>query len=334
VISLQWSHTNNVTDGVAATEGRLLFATTNHIDRLDPALSRPGRMDVWVDFKNASSWQAEELFKNFFPYEGKPSLLDPADATPQSLSLRPPTRSTKSRYGKTLGPLLSEAEIDTLAKRFAEIIPDGELSVACLQGYLLKNKSRPNEAVKEAAAWVVTERETREKLQKEKEEKEVKAKEAKEAKEKEEKEVKEKAEKEAAKTKRREKREKEKRRAIRRAAGEVPTDSSESDSEQKPLPKETDTSAADVIPEAKENESDAAALISALVDAVTTKAAAEDAPSGLSSGADTPAPADTASEDGNLTCEEMEKLGESKIECDASGEESKSETWMAVKSTV
>jgi chaperone BCS1 len=43
------------------------FSTTNHLERLDPALSRPGRMDVWVEFKNASRWQAEALFRNFFP---------------------------------------------------------------------------------------------------------------------------------------------------------------------------------------------------------------------------------------------------------------------------
>ncbi|KAH9484752.1 putative mitochondrial chaperone BCS1-B [Psilocybe cubensis] len=59
----------NALDGVAASEGRLLFATTNHLERLDPALSRPGRMDVWVEFKNASKWQAEALFRNFFPCE-------------------------------------------------------------------------------------------------------------------------------------------------------------------------------------------------------------------------------------------------------------------------
>ena len=57
----------NALDGVAASEGRILFATTNHLERLDPALSRPGRMDVWIEFKNASPWQAEALFRNFFP---------------------------------------------------------------------------------------------------------------------------------------------------------------------------------------------------------------------------------------------------------------------------
>ncbi|KAJ3917942.1 P-loop containing nucleoside triphosphate hydrolase protein, partial [Lentinula edodes] len=67
VNTLSLSGLLNALDGVAAAEGRLLFATTNHLDHLDPALSRPGRMDVWIDFKNASKWQAEALFRNFFP---------------------------------------------------------------------------------------------------------------------------------------------------------------------------------------------------------------------------------------------------------------------------
>lgn len=40
--------------------------------------------------------------------------------------------------------------------------------VASLQGYLLKNKTRPRECVDEVAEWVIQERETREKLKKEK----------------------------------------------------------------------------------------------------------------------------------------------------------------------
>lgn len=40
--------------------------------------------------------------------------------------------------------------------------------MAALQGYLLKNKTRPQQCVDEVAEWIVQERETREKLKKEK----------------------------------------------------------------------------------------------------------------------------------------------------------------------
>lgn len=57
----------NALDGIEAAEGRLLFATTNHKESLDPALYRPGRMDVHVEFGKASKYQAKELFKRFYP---------------------------------------------------------------------------------------------------------------------------------------------------------------------------------------------------------------------------------------------------------------------------
>ncbi|KJA22832.1 hypothetical protein HYPSUDRAFT_87183 [Hypholoma sublateritium FD-334 SS-4] len=190
----------NSLDGVAAAEGRLLFATTNHIERLDPALSRPGRMDVWVNFTHATKWQAEGIFKCFFPFKSS----TPVDAASASTSVKDPSQQNlplpKRKAATHAIPLLTEDEISKLAKRFAEAIPEDELSVAALQGYLLKNKTRPTECVDEVADWIISERETREKLKKEKAERE--AKEKKEAeelvkKEKEEKEAKEKEEKEA-----------------------------------------------------------------------------------------------------------------------------------------
>ncbi|KIK45543.1 hypothetical protein CY34DRAFT_10308 [Suillus luteus UH-Slu-Lm8-n1] len=204
----------NSLDGVAAAEGRLLFATTNHIERLDPALSRPGRMDVWVNFTHATKWQAEGIFKCFFPSKPagvtttSPSEESSTDVDTSQKNLPLPKRKAPSH---TI-PVLDETEISELAKRFADAIPENELSVAALQGYLLKNKVRPRECVDEVAQ-VIEERETREKLKKEKaereakekketEEKERKEKEEKVAKEQEEKEAKEKTErKERAKTK-------------------------------------------------------------------------------------------------------------------------------------
>ncbi|KAG8916533.1 hypothetical protein FRC01_003008 [Tulasnella sp. 417] len=188
----------NSLDGVAASEGRILFATTNHIERLDPALSRPGRMDVWIDFKHASKWQAEGIFMNFFPCR---KASDPqAKAQEEGCNSDPkarPVMPARKRTKMHAVPLLEEEELQALAKEFAAAIPEDELSVASLQGYLLKNKTRPRECVKEVADWIQKERETRAKLKKEKEEREAKEKaereekEAKAAKEKQEKEAKE-----------------------------------------------------------------------------------------------------------------------------------------------
>ncbi|OSD04934.1 P-loop containing nucleoside triphosphate hydrolase protein [Trametes coccinea BRFM310] len=192
----------NSLDGVAAAEGRLLFATTNHIERLDPALSRPGRMDVWVNFKHATKWQAEGIFKCFFPARSSsaagmsaPQSDGPTGPSTSAAGAKHPADATSSanlaeskrkRAAHSI-PVLSEEEISDLAKRFADAIPENELSVAALQGYLLRNKTRPRECVDEVAAWVISEREMREKLKKEKEERE--AKEKKEAEEKAKKEV-------------------------------------------------------------------------------------------------------------------------------------------------
>lgn len=123
-------------------------------------------MDVWVNFTNATKWQAEGIFKCFFPYKPATAavpvdLVASKDASQKNLPL--PKRKTTHAI-----PILSEEEISTLAKKFAEAIPDDELSVASLQGYLLKNKTRPRESVEEVGAWIIQERETREKLKKEK----------------------------------------------------------------------------------------------------------------------------------------------------------------------
>merc|ERR1719158_2290509 len=55
--SVTFSGLLNALDGVASQEGRIYFLTTNHIDKLDPALIRPGRCDVKVEIKNATHIQ-------------------------------------------------------------------------------------------------------------------------------------------------------------------------------------------------------------------------------------------------------------------------------------
>ncbi|CAJ0568169.1 unnamed protein product, partial [Mesorhabditis spiculigera] len=56
----------NAIDGVGCAEERLLFMTTNHVERLDPALIRPGRVDVKEYFGNADQEMMEKMFINFY----------------------------------------------------------------------------------------------------------------------------------------------------------------------------------------------------------------------------------------------------------------------------
>lgn len=57
----------NAIDGIASGDGKILIMTTNHIDKLDPALVRPGRVDVRVKFGKADLYIMSEMFKRFYP---------------------------------------------------------------------------------------------------------------------------------------------------------------------------------------------------------------------------------------------------------------------------
>lgn len=57
----------NAVDGVASsTSQRILFMTTNHIEKLDPALIRPGRVDLKEYIGDATTTQARALFERFY----------------------------------------------------------------------------------------------------------------------------------------------------------------------------------------------------------------------------------------------------------------------------
>merc|ERR1719453_2085314 len=96
----------NALDGVASQEGRIFMMTTNHIEKLDPALIRPGRCDIKVEVRRASRVQAARLYSRF--YEKAP----PEDA-----------------------------------EAFASALPEYEISMAQLQGYLLEHKTDPHGAL-------------------------------------------------------------------------------------------------------------------------------------------------------------------------------------------
>jgi mitochondrial chaperone BCS1 len=68
-VEISFSGLLNALDGVAAQEGRIVVLTTNHRERLDPALIRPGRIDKQLELGNASAQQAAELLLRFYPQD-------------------------------------------------------------------------------------------------------------------------------------------------------------------------------------------------------------------------------------------------------------------------
>jgi len=98
----------NAIDGIAAGDGRILFMTTNHIERLAPALIRPGRVDVRVLFDLASKSQVRGMFWRFYK------------------DLKVP-------------------DLDTIVDQVVDRIEERTVSTAQLQGLFIKYKTQPSE---------------------------------------------------------------------------------------------------------------------------------------------------------------------------------------------
>ena len=90
-------------------------------------------MDVWINFTNATKWQAEGIFKCFFPSRpsatsSSPPSSDEASSSADASEKNLPESRRRASSAHAV-PILEEAEIAQLAKRFADAIPEGEMSV-------------------------------------------------------------------------------------------------------------------------------------------------------------------------------------------------------------
>ncbi|KAL4729085.1 hypothetical protein ACLX1H_003493 [Fusarium chlamydosporum] len=211
----------NILDGVASQEGRVLIMTTNHLEKLDKALIRPGRVDKIVEFGLADADMSASIFRAIYaPYEGedvdvgevRAKYLDPEEAKKKAALAEKTRRETQER-------------INVLATKFAAKIPELEFSPAEIQGLLLKNKRDPEAAIDAVDEWIVAT--SKERKQKEIDEAEKQRKEEAAAR---------KAE---AKKKRKEERKKAKKakaKAKRKSNGESSGSDSDSDSDTEPEP--------------------------------------------------------------------------------------------------
>ncbi|KAF9410530.1 hypothetical protein BGZ94_001621 [Podila epigama] len=154
----------NSVDGVSAQEGRMLCMTTNHIDRLDEALIRPGRVDVRAKFGKATQPQAMELFIKFFPQspvKTSPHIADKGsnetvgvDGSKEVESQEKEPLISKATVVAGTTDMPSREETEQLAAEFAKQIPDQTYSIAQLQGFLMGYKKTPRLAVKHVAEFV------------------------------------------------------------------------------------------------------------------------------------------------------------------------------------
>ncbi|KAK7931372.1 BCS1 N terminal-domain-containing protein [Apiospora marii] len=187
----------NILDGVASQEGRVLIMTTNHLEKLDRALIRPGRVDMIVEFGLADAGMTASIFRAIFAHlEG--------DDGPQVLPTNMDPEVEKAQCEETAKKRAADkAHVDALALEFASKIPAHEFSPAELQGHLMRYKRSPQTAIDKAEEFIEQtrkdrkEKEIRDAEEKRKAEEERKKKEAKEAEDKKKKQQKKKKRREA-----------------------------------------------------------------------------------------------------------------------------------------
>jgi len=155
----------NILDGVASQEGRILIMTTNHIEKLDEALIRPGRVDMKIKFDLANTEMITTIFRAIFTTlegdvpasEKEISIRTPkplissisATLTTESLKLAAETQASDLAAKKA-----EDQKIFAMGEKIAQIIPSMKFSPAEIQGFLLKHKCKPERAMMEASAWV------------------------------------------------------------------------------------------------------------------------------------------------------------------------------------
>lgn len=163
----------NVIDGVAASEGRILVMTTNHIEKLDPALLRPGRVDMTVCFDFSDSETIKGLFCSMYGVrkvafgEGRKNhakdKANKANGKEGPLTNGAGKHQDEKERTAQVGKEKHHEWVTSLADEFITRVPAGEFTPAEIQGYLLRYKDKPEDAIKGASDWVKSKREDKNK---------------------------------------------------------------------------------------------------------------------------------------------------------------------------
>ena len=154
----------NALDGVSAGEERIVFMTTNYVDKLDSALIRPGRIDNMQYFGAATDYQIEKMFLRFYPekditnqtFYNKFQDIDKKynTANVENINIEQENSENEqlliNEYLQTKSML--QKEIDT----FVKTISGYGISMADLQEYFLLHKHSVDTALDDAKLFVET----------------------------------------------------------------------------------------------------------------------------------------------------------------------------------
>jgi chaperone BCS1 len=149
----------NAIDGVSSSEGRILVMTTNKPKDLDQALIRPGRVDLHVYFALPHRDEMIEMFLSMYrDIDGQVETGIQVDAVLAQISTPPPEPATGSKdelkdVAEKQASTPTKEQLEVLASKFADELPVDKLSLAAVQGYLLRHKHDPELAVQKAKAW-------------------------------------------------------------------------------------------------------------------------------------------------------------------------------------
>ncbi|RPB16653.1 P-loop containing nucleoside triphosphate hydrolase protein [Morchella conica CCBAS932] len=162
--SVSFSGLLNAIDGVASHEGRILIMTTNHRERLDPALIRPGRVDMQVEFGYAGRDTLEEIFRELYSQvDGMDSATIEEEEEVFGGEDEPLIPSEKKARNEIDRQAQYTHLIAELAEKFARMIPADKFTPAEVQGFLISYKRAPRLAIRNLPAWLDSKRSANEK---------------------------------------------------------------------------------------------------------------------------------------------------------------------------
>mmetsp|Transcript_34256 Transcript_34256/g.53444 ORF Transcript_34256/g.53444 Transcript_34256/m.53444 type:complete len:328 (+) Transcript_34256:393-1376(+) len=137
----------NAIDGIAAQESRVLFMTCNFVEKLNPALIRPGRIDYTLGFGHASRDQLYTLFLRFYEDHGKTS----AHATSLE-DVKKSDRDEESESHNSKGIGIVEDLAQTFSRKVSEA--HSQVTMAGAMGLLLRYRHRPYDALAAIPNWI------------------------------------------------------------------------------------------------------------------------------------------------------------------------------------